>query len=288
MTARLCFSDVAFGYGGVRVLNGVSLELEPGSLTAVIGANGAGKTTLLNLACGTIRPEIGRVSLDGENLTSLSARQRARRIAVVPQNLNVPFAFTVRELVALGRTPHLRPLRGERRDDCLAITKALDLTDTARFAHRAVGDLSGGERQRVILALALAQEPDLLLLDEPTASLDVSHQISVFELVRELNRANRLTVLAALHDLNLAALYFDRIVALDRGHVLADGSPRAVLTAETIGAVYGSPVTIVDHPTEPVPLIALMREQASPRAPSSFPMEVPPEEGGQSVDRGRG
>lgn len=259
MTAKLSFSGVTFGYGGLRVLDDISLDLEPGSLTAVIGANGAGKTTLLNLAGGTRRPELGRVSLDGESLTIFSARERARRIAMVPQTLNVPFAFTVRELVALGRTPYLRPLRGERGDDRQAIDKALDLTDTARFASRTIGDLSGGERQRVILALALAQEPDLLLLDEPTASLDVSHQISVFELVRELNRVNRLTVLAALHDLNLAALYFDRIIALDRGRILADGPPRAVLTAETIAAVYGSPVTILDHPTEPVPLVALVR-----------------------------
>ncbi|MGH2461573.1 MAG: ABC transporter ATP-binding protein [Chloroflexota bacterium] len=259
MTARLGFSDVTFGYDGTRVLDGISLELGSGSFAAVIGANGAGKTTLLNLASGTVRPEHGQVSLDGESLAGLPARERARRIAVVPQTLNVPFAFTVRELVALGRTPHLRPLRGESGDDRRAIEKALDLTDTTRFAGRTVGDLSGGERQRVILALALAQEPDLLLLDEPTASLDVSHQIAVFELVRELNRASRLTVLAALHDLNLAALYFDRIIALDRGRILADGSPRAVLTAETIGAVYGSPVAILDHPTEPVPLVALVR-----------------------------
>ena len=270
MTARISFSEVTFGYRGTRVLDAVSLEIESGSLSTVIGANGAGKTTLLNLACGAVQPERGQVFLDGENLANLSPRQRARRIAVVPQTVSVPFAFTVRELVALGRTPHLHPLRGERRDDRLAIEKALDLTDTTRFASRYVGDLSGGERQRVILALALAQEPDLLLLDEPTASLDVAHQLSVFELVRELNRANGLTVLAAIHDLNLASLYFDRIIALEKGRILADGPPRAVLTTETISAVYGSRVAVIDHPTEHVPLIALLRNRTSPPRPLSI------------------
>ncbi len=261
MTARLTLSDITFSYGGTPVLDGISLDFGHGSFSALIGANGAGKTTLLALACGTLRPVRGRVSLDGEDLARLSARQRARRIAVVPQTLSVPFGFTVREIVALGRIPYLRPLRGESRDDRRVIDEALDLTDTARFADRAVGDLSGGERQRVVLALALAQEPDLLLLDEPTANLDVSHQVAALDLVRGLNHDHGLTVIAAIHDLNLAALYFDRIVALDRGRVLADGPPCAVLTADTISSVYGSQVQVVKHPTEPVPLIALVRDR---------------------------
>lgn len=259
MTARLRFVDVAFGYGSVSVLDGVSIDLPTGSLVALIGANGAGKTTLLNLACGTLRPIRGRVILDEFDLTALPAAQRARRIALVPQSLPVPFAFTVRELVGLGRTPYLHPLRGEQRGDRLAVERALEITDTARFADRNVLELSGGERQRVILALALAQEPDLLLLDEPTANLDVAHQLAILELIRTLNRTEKLTVLAAIHDLNLAALCFERIIALDRGRIVADGLPRTVLTAEIIGSVYGSAVQVIDHPSEPVPLIVLLR-----------------------------
>ncbi|HVC32597.1 MAG TPA: ABC transporter ATP-binding protein [Chloroflexota bacterium] len=260
MTASLRFSDVAFRYGSTPVLDAVSLELPAGSLATLIGANGAGKTTLLQLACGTLRPNRGQIHLDEAELARLPSSQRARRIALVPQSLSIPFAFTVREFVGLGRTPYLRALRGERLDDRRAIERALDATDTARFAGRSVHDLSGGERQRVILALALAQEPDVLLLDEPTANLDVAHQLAILDLVRALNRAEGLTVLAAIHDLNLAALCFDRIIALDRGRIVADGPPRTVLTPEIIGAVYGSAVQVIDHPTEPVPLIALVRK----------------------------
>ncbi len=259
MTAHLRLVDVAFRYGPVTVLDSVSLDVPAGTLVALIGANGAGKTTLLNLACGTLRPTRGYVELDQSDLATLPAAQRARRIALVPQSLPIPFAFTVRELVGLGRTPYLHPLRGEQPGDRLAIERALEITDTAHFAHRNVLELSGGERQRVILALALAQEPDLLLLDEPTANLDVAHQIAILELIRDLNRNENLTVLAAIHDLNLASLFFDRIVAIDRGRVVADGPPRAVLTPEVIGMVYGSAVQVIDHPREPVPLVVPLR-----------------------------
>ncbi len=268
MTANLRFVDVAFRYGPVSVLDGVSLEVPDGSLVALIGANGAGKTTLLNLACGTLRPTRGRVVLDALDLAALPAAQRARRIALLPQSLPIPFAFTVRELVGLGRTPYLHPLRGEQPDDRLAVERALEITDTARFADRNVLELSGGERQRVILALALAQEPDLLLLDEPTANLDISHQLAILELIRELNRVENLTVLAAMHDLNLASLCFERIVALDRGRIVADGLPRTVLTPEIISAVYGSAVQVIDHPSEPVPLVVLLRSTERLSSPS--------------------
>ena len=259
MTDGLHLRDVTFAYGEFLVLSHVSLDLPTGSFAALIGANGAGKTTILNLACGSLRPSQGQVTLDGHDLSHMAPRQRARRIAMVPQSLNVPFAFTVRELVALGRTPYAHPLRGERRADRDAVDRALEVTDTARFADRGVLDLSGGERQRVIVALALAQEPDLLLLDEPTANLDIANQLAILDIIRELHRRDGLTVLAAIHDLNLAGLYFDRILAVDRGRIVADGPPRAVLVPEIIGAVYGTPVQVVDHPSEPVPLVALVR-----------------------------
>ena len=261
MTAHLRVADLTFGYAGRPVLAGITLDVPPGSVAALIGPNGAGKTTLLRLAGGSLRPTRGRVELNGENLAQVSAGERARRIAVVPQSLAIPFAFTVREFVALGRTPHLHALRGERAADRIAIERALAETDTDRFAARSVLELSGGERQRAILALALAQEPELLLLDEPTANLDVAHQLAILDLVRKLNRARGLTVLAAIHDLNLAALGFDRLLALDRGQIVADGSPREVLTPTLVEAVFGTVVDVIDHPTAPIPLVAL-RSQA--------------------------
>ena len=259
MSALLRLVGVGFRYGASPVLEDLSLDLPTGSLAAIIGPNGAGKTTLLGIASGAPRPTTGQVELDGTDLRLVPPKERARRIALVPQALAVPFAFTVRELVGLGRTPYLGTFGGEKHADRRAIERALKLTGTTHFAGRCVLDLSAGERQRVILAVALAQEPDLLLLDEPTANLDVAHQLAFLDVVRVLNRNEGLTVLAAVHDLNLAALAFDRLIALNRGRIVADGSPRSVLTVANIRDLYGRDVAIVEHPTEPLPLVALVR-----------------------------
>jgi len=278
VNVKLRFADVSFHYSGAdqqSVLERISLDLPRGALAALIGANGIGKSTLLNLACGTLRPTSGDVFLDGSVVASLPPTSRARRIALVPQSLAIPFAFSVRELVGLGRTPHVRLLRGEREVDRLAIERAMQSVDVEHLANRNVLELSGGERQRVLLALALAQEPEVLLLDEPTANLDVAHQVAMLDLVRELNQATGLTVLAAIHDLNLAALGFERLIALADRQIIADGTPRAVLTNETIAAVYGSPVQVVRHPTEPVPLVALMRGRRSNASQNANPSESP-------------
>jgi iron complex transport system ATP-binding protein len=257
----LRFEDVSFAYGGRAVLDGAGFELPRAGMAALIGPNGAGKTTLLQLACRTLRPSGGRIELAGAELAAIPRLERARRIALVPQALPIPFAFTVRELVGLGRTPYLRALRGEQDSDRAAVARALELTGTAGLAERSVLELSGGERQRVILAMALAQEPELLLLDEPTANLDVAHQLAMLELVGRLNREQGLTVLAAIHDLNLAALFFERLLVLDRGRIRADGRPAEVLTAPLVEDVYGAPASVVDHPTEGVPLLALSRSR---------------------------
>jgi iron complex transport system ATP-binding protein len=257
VTSHLSFERVAFAYGSRSVVEDVSLDVDRGDLVALIGPNGAGKTTLLNLASGTIKPTRGRVALAGASLTAISARQRARQIAMVPQALSIPFAFTSRELVALGRTPYVGALGREARADRAAIAEAMEETHTTEFADRGILDLSAGERQRVIFAMALAQQSELLLLDEPTANLDLAYQLALLRLIRDLSRARQLTVLAAIHDLNLAALCFDRIVAVHRGRIIADGSPGEVLRPETIESIYGAPVCVVEHPTEPVPLVAL-------------------------------
>ena len=169
----------------------------------------------------------------------------ARKIAGVPQDLAVPFAFTAREIVELGRTPHLSLLRGFRSHDRRAVERAMELTDTVEFGDRIINELSGGERQRVIIAMALAQEPEILLLDEPTHLLDITRQAEILDLVAELNCSRGLTVVAAIHDLNLAGRYFDRLVILHRGAVLAEGTPGAVLCAEVVEKAYGGHVEIV-------------------------------------------
>lgn len=261
MNPALRLVDLAFRYGASTVLDRISLELPRGALAGLVGPNGVGKSTLLRLCSGALRPWRGRVELDGRDLARYAPRERARRVAVVPQSLAIPFSFTAREFVALGRTPYLSQLRGERAEDRQAIDRALDLTETASFAERNILEISGGERQRVILALALAQEPEVLLLDEPTANLDVAHQLALLRLIRRLNREQNLTVLAAIHDLNLAALFLDRLILLGGGKVVADGPPSAVLTPGHVQSVFGAPVVTLPHPRAPVPLVALVPDE---------------------------
>lgn len=259
MTSRIRFDRVHFRYGGRVVLDRIDLDVPVGSFSALVGSNGAGKTTLLELASGALQPSEGQVTLDGRDLRSVPPRERGRRIAVVPQSLAIAFDYTVRELVALGRTPHFSWFGREGPADRDAIARALSATETEHLAERSVLHISSGERQRVLLALALAQQPDVLLLDEPTANLDVAHQAAILELVREWNRASGLTVLAAIHDLNLATLFFDRVVALSKGRLIADGNPREVVTPRLVAEVFGAEVVVIEHPSEGVPLVALRR-----------------------------
>ncbi len=256
----LAIDDVHFAYGAAPVLRGASLQLDRGEAVALIGRNGAGKSTLLDVVSGTRAPQRGRVALGGRALAALPRRERARRVALVPQFVQLPFAFSVGELVALGRTPYLPPFGRENARDRDAVAAALSATETAHLAERSVLELSGGERQRALVALALAQEPELLLLDEPTAQLDVAHQLQVLELVLALCRARGLALVAAIHDLNLAALFFPRIAVLHGGRIVADGTARAVLRAPLLREVYGAAVDVVAHPRAPVPLIALARD----------------------------
>jgi iron complex transport system ATP-binding protein len=241
--AALAFEDVTFGYRGTPVVEGVRLRLQPGELVALLGPNGAGKSTLLRLATGILRPNQGRIRLQGRDVRELARPEIARRVAVVPQEFSLQFAYTVRQLVVLGRLPHTGVWRVARAADREAVRAALAATQTEALADRVFQELSGGERQRVLLALALAQEASILLLDEPTAHLDIKHQVEVLELLRRLHLERGMTVLAVLHDLNLAARYFPRLVLLDRG-VLADGPPAEVLDSALISRVYQTPVQV--------------------------------------------
>jgi iron complex transport system ATP-binding protein len=240
------------------VLRGVDLRVEAGEMLALIGPNGAGKSSLLRVAAGVLRPSSGRVLLGERDLGRCSAREVARHVAVVPQEGPLPAGLLVREMVELGRTPYTRLLFGPTTRDRQAVDWALDAAGVAGLARRFVDELSGGERQRVILARALAQQPELLLLDEPTANLDLHHQVAMLELLRGLTRERGLTVLAAVHDLQLAALYCDRLALISGGQIVSSGSPEAVLTAPLLLETFGQRVVLSAHPTHGVPLVALV------------------------------
>ena len=258
----LALERVSAGYGHTRgserVVHEVSLQLHRGEMVALIGPNGAGKSSLLRVVSGVLRPDTGRALLDGRDLAQMSARDLAQRVAVVAQESAIPSGLFVREMVSLGRTPYARLLLGPTAQDRHAVDWAITAAGIENLASRFVDELSGGERQRVILARALAQQPDLLLLDEPTANLDLHHQVAMLELVRGLTRSRGLTVLAAVHDLQLAALYCDQVALLDHGRLVSHGSPEHVLTPELLLTTFGQQVVLAAHPTHGVPLVALV------------------------------
>ncbi len=242
-------------YGTRPALREVSLRVGKGEVVALIGPNGAGKTTLLRAASGVLGSRSGQVRLDGCDLTSLSITQRARRLAVVPQARELPTVFTVRQTVLLGRTPYLGWLGQTSPADQERVLWALERTQTLELADRRIGELSGGEQQRVLLARALAQDTPILLLDEPTAHLDLKHQSILLKLVQELAREQKLAVLMALHDLNLTALYADRVALLVDGCLTSLGTPDEVLTADNLIRAYQVPVHVVRHPDYGTPLV---------------------------------
>ncbi len=259
-TLQLRAEEVVFSYNHKPILDGVNIELRPGEMVGLVGPNGAGKSTLVNLLSRALIPQRGHIWLDDRTLEQLSPEQVARRVAVVPQVFDVPSGFTAHEIVMMGRTPHLGWLKSESARDEEIVREAMIATGTWHLANRLVNRLSGGERQRVIFARALAQEPQVLLLDEPTAHLDVAHQIEVMEIARRLKRERALTVLSVLHDLNLAAQYCDRIILLKDGRVFAAGAPASVITSDVLRAVYGIEMCVLPHPHNNLP-VALIRGQ---------------------------
>ncbi|MBI3287331.1 MAG: ABC transporter ATP-binding protein [Chloroflexi bacterium] len=227
-------------------------------MAALIGPNGSGKTTTLRLISGVLHPERGGVRLRGRELLSLRRREIARETAVVPQILEVPYALSVREMVMLGRTPHVSPWRNPSAQDAAVVNAVMARVGIADLAERLFPDLSGGERQKAIIAMALAQEPRLLLLDEPTAHLDIHHQLAIMDTVFELQREQGLTVLAAMHDLNLASLYFDRLILLNQGRIVVDGPPQAVIREEVLREAFGARVRVRRHPLRDRPQVVLL------------------------------
>lgn len=239
--------------GKSTVIGGVDLSVEQGEWVAIVGPNGAGKTTLLHALSGLI-PATGDVRVDGHDPARVARRVMSRTVALMPQRPVVPDGVSVRDLITLGRTPHLPRFGTETVHDRDVVDNLLDRLELRALASRAVTALSGGELQRVVLARALAQRPRVLLLDEPTSALDIGHQQQVLDLVQAMRASEGLTVVAAMHDLTLAGQYGRRIVMLDAGAVVADGTPAEVLTADRIGHVYGARVEVLDRPGGPVVL----------------------------------
>ncbi|MEE1929816.1 ABC transporter ATP-binding protein [Streptomyces sp. TRM 70351] len=254
-THSLAAERLSLAYGNRTVIDSLDVTVPPGQVTAIVGANACGKSTLLRSMSRLLAPRTGRVVLDGQEVHRMPAKQLARTLGLLPQSPVAPEGITVADLVGRGRHPHQGVFSRWNADDDAAVAAALEVTATTPLADRAVDELSGGQRQRVWIAMALAQQTDLLLLDEPTTFLDVSHQIEVLDLLTDLNRTRGTTVVMVLHDLNLAARYADHIVALAAGRLHAAGPPEEVLTEDTVRAVFGLDSRIVEDPVSGRPLM---------------------------------
>ena len=250
----LKIQSLSVSYGSRRILHDISLDVQSGEVLALIGPNGAGKSTLVRAVSGVI-PYAGHVRTNGDDFASLSTIQRAKYIATVPQAVSLPPAYSVWETVLFGRTPHLGFLGQPSPKDEEIARQSLARVSALPFADRPVGELSGGEQQRILLARALCQSTPILLLDEPTAHLDLQYQVGLLELVHELAHKDHLAVLIALHDLNLAAHYADRIALMVAGKIKAEGKPKDVLQADLIQEAYCLPVKVIKHPFLDLPLV---------------------------------
>jgi len=251
--------NISFGYDpAMPVVRDVSLTVRRGEFLSLVGPNGSGKTTLLRLLDRIFIPHRGTITLAGQPLAKFSRAAIARRIAFVPQDNTMQFPFTVAEVVLMGRSPHSGGMAFENARDREVAGTMMALTDIARLADQPVMNLSGGERQRVFIARALAQEPEIILLDEPNAHLDIAHQVDIFRIIKRLNTETGLTVISVSHDLNLAAAYSDRIAMMVGGTLAALGTPSEVLTGERIREVFHTPVIVDTHPVHGAPRVSLL------------------------------
>lgn len=271
--AVLNAKDLTLRYEQRTVIEQLSAEIPEGKVTMIVGANACGKSTLLRGLSRLLKPAAGTVTLDGKDIHSRPAREVARTLGLLPQHPTAPDGITVRDLVGRGRYPHQGFFRSWSPEDDLAVQTALDATETMELADRNVDELSGGQRQRVWIAMALAQETDVLLLDEPTTYLDLAHQVEVLDLVTDLNRKNGTTVAIVLHDLNLAARYADHVIALKAGSIVAEGPALQVVTEQLVREVFGLESRVVPDPVSGTPLIIPIgrhhaEDTTAPKVPS--------------------
>jgi iron complex transport system ATP-binding protein len=254
---------VGFRYAKDWVLKDVSFQISEGEFLGIIGPNGSGKTTLLKIIDRILMPQEGGIWLNGESINEMKRDALARMIAVVPQDSPITFSFSVKEIVLMGRAPHLGRLRFEGKRDYEIAHRAMEVTDTLPFADRSINELSGGERQRILIARALAQQPQIILLDESTAFLDIKHQIDFFDLIKTLNRKEGMTVISVTHDINLASLYCDRMILLNAGNIHCMGTPNEVITEPNIKEVYETDVSVDRNPKTGLPRVTLMSSNPS-------------------------
>ena len=258
MKPALTLQHLSLSYGSQKVLNDVSVAVNEGEFFIIIGPNGSGKTTLLKAACGAVRPQQGEVQVLGHPLQSYSGRALARIVAMVPQAAPADIPFTVAEVVLMGRSPHLPWLGLERQKDRETAQRAMHFTHVEHLAGRRLDQLSAGERQRVLIARAICQQPRLLVLDEPTSALDLAHQVQIMDLLEQLRNDEGTTVIMVSHDLNLAALYADRLLLMKQGNVVSLGEPARVLTFDTLEQAYGCVLLVDENPLKKVPRITLV------------------------------
>jgi iron-siderophore transport system ATP-binding protein len=268
VSSRLRAEGLELAYGDRVVVERLDLLVRDGSFTAIVGPNACGKTTLLRALARMLQPRSGGVFLDGRLIGSRPSKEVARQLGLLPQSAVAPDGITVADLVARGRYPHQRLLAQWSREDERAVAAAMAATRVEDLSERPVDELSGGQRQRVWLAMALAQETPIMLLDEPTTFLDIAHQVEVLELCAELNERRGRTLVAVLHDLNHAARYASSIVAMRDGRVVAHGNPREVVTAELVEAVFGLPCRVIEDPEAGTPLVVPAAPRLTPRHPN--------------------
>ncbi|MGV7963152.1 ABC transporter ATP-binding protein [Photorhabdus tasmaniensis] len=252
---RLSVEELRLGYGEHVVCDELSLRIPDGRFTVIIGPNGCGKSTLLRSLCRLLRPEHGRVCLDGHDIHTIPTRALARQLGLLPQSVQAPQGIKVVDLVARGRFPHQRLLRQWSHEDYEAVRQAMDATGVTQLAECVVDELSGGQRQRVWVAMVLAQQTPLLLLDEPTTYLDIAHQIELLELFCRLNQGSGYTLIAVLHDLNQACRYADHLIVMAGGRIVVEGVPGEIMTTTLVSEVFGLDCVIIDDPVSHTPLI---------------------------------
>ncbi len=270
MTAHsLNACDLSAGYGDTIILDGLDFTVSPGKITVIVGANACGKSTLLRTMSRLMSPRSGHVLLDGKSIHSTSPRKLAQTLGLLPQSPVAPEGITVADLVSRGRHPHQGLLSRWTNTDNEAVAAALEATGTFDLAERSVDELSGGQRQRVWIAMALAQETDILLLDEPTTFLDINHQVEVLDLLTDLNQARATTIVMVLHDLNLASRYADQLVAMENGRVHSIGTPEEVLTENTVRDVFGIKSRVIVDPTSNRPMMLPIGRHRMSSVPAS-------------------